>query len=406
MDLRELRGRRRRQAMGGIMPYVGYIIQSGVAMVFAFGLIAFAAWYTALLQDVPEGLPILPIMLAILAPAAVHSSFRTYLQEPDAIFLLPQGHRMKAYFAPAWVSGTVWKSLRLLLLLLLLWPLYIRSAAEPKALAATLLLLLGVKVLSSFGCWRELNLISPAAAAGYRLLRWAVGLLIAAAWLWQPALRGLLFSGLLAAAYLAALAVPARHRVAWDRLIATEKAQAERALLLLGWFVDVPGRGQKVYRRRWLSRWGAGLPWKKETAYRFLLTKTLARGETLGMVTRIGVLTLLLVYWTRGGWGAPVLYLFFLFVIGVQLSGVAKPHEESFWLTVYPLPEGSRRRSTVSLVFGQHLIWAVLLWLPLLANGADGLGASLLTLAGGAAVAGLTRYRLDRRLRQPNEEDL
>ncbi len=184
MDLKELRRTRRGRFMGSMLPYVGYIIQSGVAMVFLFVLIVFSAWYTSLLQNVPEGIPIRWIMLAILLPAAVHSSFRTYLQTPDTIFLLPQGHRMKEYFAPSWVSGNVWKIIRLLFVLITLWPLYIRTDDSPKRLLFTVLILIAVKLIASYGLWKEVAMLSRPMAGVFTFLRWAVGGLIIAAWLW------------------------------------------------------------------------------------------------------------------------------------------------------------------------------------------------------------------------------
>lgn len=406
MDLQQLQGDRRARAAGKMLPYAGYIIQSGVAVVLAFILIAFAAWYTALLRDIPPGVPIRWIMLAVLWPAAVHSGFRTYLQPADAIFLLPQEHRMAGYFRPAWIRGTVWKALRLAALLVIIWPLYIRTEELPKSLSASLLVLLGVKVLASFGCWRELKMISTAYAAGYRLLRWGVCGLITAAWLWQPFHKGLGFSLLLAAAYLAALAVPARHAVPWERLIALEKAQSGRALMVLGWFVEVPGRQQRVYPRRWLSRWGAGLPWTRESAYRYLLTKSFARGDVLGILLRLAILALLLGWWNRGSLMGCAVYLFFLFVTGVQLSTLTKLHGESFWLTVYPLPESSRSRNTVSFVFRVHLVMAIVLWLPLAAAGTGLLMRPVLALAAGLALVWISRVRIDRKLRNREEDEL
>ncbi|ULO08443.1 ABC transporter permease [Paenibacillus sp. 19GGS1-52] len=368
MDLKELRRQRRGRFMGSMLPYMGYIIQSGVAMMFLFVLIIFSAWYTSLLRDVPTGIPIRWIMLALLGPAAVHSGFRTYLQSPDTVFLLPQGHRMREYFAPTWVSGNVWKILRMLFVLITLWPLYIRTDVSPKQLLVTALLLIGVKLLASYGLWREIAMLSRPAAMAYALLRWAVGGLMVAAWLWQPSGRGLIFIVLLAAAYLAALTVPGRHSVPWERLIAVEKNQGGRALMVLGWFVDVPGREQRVYTRRYLSKWGSRILWLPDTAYRYLLTKSFARGDIFGIIMRVTVLGLLLSWWNHGSYLGSGIYLFFLFIIGVQLSALRKLHSESFWLTVYPLPEGSKGRNTTQFVFRAHLVLAVLIALPFLAS--------------------------------------
>ena len=406
MDLKQLLRERRGRFMGSLLPYVGYIIQSGVAMVFLFVLIAFSAWYTSLLNNIPEGVPIRWIMLVLLLPATVHSSFRTYLQSPDTIFLLPQGHRMREYFGSVWVRGIVWKALRLIFVLFTLWPLYIRTEELSKLLWGTALLMLALKVLTSYGHWRELSMLSGAASKAYILLRWAIGGLIIAAWLWQPAGRGLIFIVMLALAYLAALAVPGRHAVPWEKLISEEKNQAGRGLMILGWFVDVPGREQRVYPRRFISKWGGGISWKSETAYRFLLTKSFARGDIFGIVMRMSVLSLLLNWWNRTSLLGTAIYLFFLFVIGVQLSALRKLHNESFWLIVYPLPEGTRGRNTVQFVSRLLFVGAVLLWLPFLAAIGTRPLLVLGTLIGGFLLAYLFKIYLTRKSARFEEDDL
>lgn len=405
MDLKELYRERRSRFMGSLLPYVGYVIQSGVAMVFLFVLIAFSAWYTSLLGNIPEGIPIRWIMLILLVPAAVHSSFRTYLQTPDTIFLLPQGHRMRDYFLQAWISGTFWKALRLMFVVITLWPLYIRTDVSPKLLWATAVVLLGVKLLSSYGCWREQTILSEEASKAFTMLRWSTGTLIIAAWLWQPAGRGLIFIVLLTAAYITALTVPTRHKVPWEKLIAVEKNQGARALLILGWFVDVPGREQRVYSRRFLAGWGRRIPWGRETAYRYLLTKSFARGDVFGIVLRMGLLSILLNWWNHSSLIGSAIYLFFLFVIGVQLSALRKFHSESFWLIVYPLPEGARMNNTTQFVFQLQLLGAFLLWLPFLAGVGEGPLPVLGTLAAGVLLAYVFKVYLSRKDARLEEDD-
>ncbi|WP_339250854.1 ABC transporter permease [Paenibacillus sp. FSL P2-0136] len=406
MDLKELRRQRRSRFTGSLVPYVGYIIQSGVAMVFLLVLIIFSAWYTALLRDIPPGIPIRWIMFVLLVPAAVHSSFRTYLQTPDTIFLLPQGHRMREYFAPSWVSGNVWKILRLAFILITLWPLYIRTEESPRGLLATLLVLILVKLLSSYGLWRETAMLSRPAAAGYNLLRWAVGGLMVGAWLWQPSMRALIFILILAATYAAALAVPGRHAVPWERLITMEKNQGTRALMVLGWFVDVPGREQRVYARRYLSRWGSGLSWQRDSAYRFLLTKSFARGDVFGIVLRMAVLDLFLVWMMKDSYLGSGIYVFFLFLMGIQLTALRKLHSESFWLTVYPLPEGSKGKGTIQFVFRAHLVLALLTGLPLLLQLGQRPLEVLATFACGFLLAYLFKANSTRKEARMDEDDL
>lgn len=160
MNLRELYVKRRGQFWGEILPYLGYVIQSGVAVVFLFLLIAFAAWYTALLQQIPPDLPIRWIMMIFLVPLMINSSIRTYLRPADTVFLIPQESRMKEYFSTAWFSGVIYKIIGLGLVMLILWPLYIRSDVSPKPLLATFVVLTLFKLLSSFGSWKEQLMVS------------------------------------------------------------------------------------------------------------------------------------------------------------------------------------------------------------------------------------------------------
>ena len=85
----------------------------------------------------------------------INSSIRTYLRPADTVFLIPQESRMKKYFSTAWFSGVIYKIIGLGLVMLILWPLYIRDDVSPKPPLATFVVLTLFKLLSSFGGWKE-----------------------------------------------------------------------------------------------------------------------------------------------------------------------------------------------------------------------------------------------------------
>ncbi|MBE9915983.1 ABC transporter permease [Paenibacillus donghaensis] len=406
MDLASLRSERRSRFWGKeVLPYVGYVIQSGVAVLLLFAIIAFSAWYTSLVQHIPAGFPIRWIMLVLFVPLTVSSSFRTYLQPADVVFLLPQESRMRKYFQASWISGVIYKLLGLALVFLISWPLYIRSEADPKPFSLFLLVLIALKLLASYGCWKELRMVSRKGATASRLLRYVIIALSIAAWLWQPAGRSLIFILLIAATYVAALRFPAKHLVAWERLIAQEKTHIGRVLMVLGWFVNVPSRQQRIHSRKWLFWAGNRISWKPETAYRYLLMKSFIRSDILGIVIRAGILAVFLVWWMRSGMVGSGIYLFFVFLAGVQLSTLLRYHSESFWLHVYPLPPGSRRSNAISLAFQIQLVFAGLTWLPLLGGGTDRLGAALMTLICGVIICLLFRYFAGRKKKAHDDDD-
>ncbi|GIP57327.1 ABC transporter permease [Paenibacillus woosongensis] len=385
MELRVLRSRRKSTFWGQIIPYLPYVFQSGVAVVLLILCIVFSAWYTSFLQALPPDLPVRWIMLLLLGPLTVYSGFRTYVQPADVVFLLPQESKMQQYLSPAYFSGVIYKLLGLFLIAVTAWPMYARSGAAAVPLWALLLVLLLLKVLSAYGAWQEIRISTSRARMGYRLLRWCFILLMLAAWIWLPDWwKSLLFMLLLGANYVLALRFPMKHAVPWENLIANEKAGAARTMMILGWFVEIPAEGQKVVRRRWLSMAGNRIPWKPGTSYRYLLTKTFVRSELLGIVTRLTLLGLLIVYWTGHSWIGAAVYLFFIFIIGTQLSALRYVHRDSPAASYYPIMQGVRMKEVLRLITRLLFVLAVILWLPLLAAAA-GSGSNLLITLGGLA---------------------
>ena len=405
MDLKSLRIQRRRQFWGEIIPYLGYVMQSGVAVMFLFMFIAFSAWYTSLVQHIPAGLPIRWIMLVALLPITVQSNFRTYLQFPDVVFLLPQESKMKRYLSGSWISSVMYKLVGLTLVFLTAWPLYFRSDNAPKSFWTFLILLFILKIISSYGGWKELSMVSIRASKGYRLLRWVVMALGLSAWLWQPMGKSLIYVLLLVVTYVVSLSFPVKHLVAWERLIAKEQSQIGRVMLVLGWFVNVPERQQRVYPRRLLSKVGSQLSWVRSSAYRYLITKSFVRSDIFGIVMRACILGILLVWWTRGSLLGSGIYLFFLFLVGVQLSSLQGYHRDSFWLNIYPIPTNSRQRNVTIFVFQVHLLLAIILWLPLWGDGWAHVSLTMGTLAAGIIMSFLIRAVLSRKIKKEIDDE-
>lgn len=403
MELQTLRSQRKAAFWGKITPYFPYVLQSGVAVLFLILMIAFSAWYTSFVLNLPADLPIRWIMLVLLTPLTVYASIRTYLQPADVVFLLPQESKMKAYFTSAYVSGIVYKMIGLLIILLTSWPLYIRAETNPKPWWLLLLVLIVLKLLSSYGGWQELRIVSVRARQGYRLFRWSVITLMLAAWLWQPILSSAIFMALLSINYILSLRLSIKHTVAWETLISTEKTQAARVMVILGWFVDVPAEGQKVYPRRWLSWIGRNIPWGNGSAYRYLLNKSWIRSELLGIIVRISLLGMLLVWWVGASWLGAGLYLVFVFAIGTQLTALRHYHRDSPVVSYYPLPEGSLFQAVSQLAFRIQMLVGILIWIPMLFALVTDLTFAIGTLVAGIALILIMRMMSARKWTEEEE---
>lgn len=404
MELRTLRSRRKADFWGKVLPYLPYVFQSGVAVLMLLLLIAFSAWYTAFLQQIPPGLPIRWILLLLWGPLTVYAGFRTYVQPADVIFLLPQETKMDAYLAPAFRNGLIYKLIGLYIVVLLAWPLYQRSGGVVHPLWLMLLVLLLLKALSAYGAWQELRMISSRSRAGFRLLRWCFLLLMTAAWIWQPAWKSALFTVLVGLNYALVLRFPIKHRIPWDNLIATERSAAARVMLVLGWFVDVPAEGQKVVRRRWLSGIGNRIPWNPADAYRYLLVKTFVRSELLGIVLRLTLLGMVLTGWNDESWLGPTVYLLFVFLTGTQLTSLRQVHRDSPAASYYPLPSGARKAAVLRLTSSLLLALTVLLWLPMAVIPGGDAFLTFGSLAAGLVLAFGMRSAMSRKWQEDEDE--
>lgn len=395
INLAELRQKRRGEFWGRILPYTQYIVQSGVAVVTFFLLIAFAAWYTTFVQHIPAGLPVYWIMLVLLTPLTLYGTVRTYMRPADVIFMLPLETQMQNYFAPAWRSSVIGKYIWLALIALVSWPFYVRAAADAKPLLLLFAVLLLLKIASNYGSWQELRINGQTARVLFRLLRYVYITALLAAWLWLPLTTAGVVVIVGVIIYWLVLRLPGKAAVPWERLIAAEKNHAAGVMRMLGWFVDVPTGERKINHRRWLSFIGRRVPWNQEQAFRFLLIKTFVRSELLPTLARFVIIGIVLVLLTRLSWFGVAVYLLFILLSGVQMTMLRKQHTDTLWLSIYPLPITAQRLETVRLITHAQLLIAVVLWIPFLFTG-DPL-RMVWTLAAGLVVVWMQRASLNRK---------
>lgn len=403
MELKALYQKRKHAFWGKVLPFFPYVMQSGVAVLLLISLITFSAWYTTFLTHFPVDFPVRFIVFFTLALFIAHVSFRTYLREADVVLLMPQESIMNQYLRPTFIRGIVYKLLGLFLIVLVLWPMVIISKIEILPIWLLLLLLTVLKCVSAYGYWQEINTISQSTRRLLKLMRFSVLILILGVWLWQPVWKSAIFSVLVILTYLVVLRIPMKHRLAWENLIAIEKASASRVMLVLSWFVDVQAEGQKVVHRVWLSSIGQHLPWRKELSYKYLLQKTLIRSELLAIVIRLGVLGAFLVGWSGGSWLGLAVYLLFIFLIGAQLTSLRQVHEDSPAVQYYPIPEGVRKKTVISVITSFLGVISLIMWLPMLFVPVGELTIKLASLGLGAVFIIALRATWIRKWREEEE---
>jgi ABC-2 type transport system permease protein len=101
----------------------------------------------------------------------------------------------------------------------------------------------------------------------------------------------------------------------------------------------------------------------------YLYIKTFARTELFGIVARLTGVGVLAVVLLSGDWSKGTSYTLVLFFAGVQLSSLHQHHRYLVWTHIYPLQPSYRMKSLQKLVYGVHLVSAVVLFLPVALTG-------------------------------------
>ncbi|WP_042163830.1 ABC transporter permease [Paenibacillus gorillae] len=351
-----------------ILPYLGYMGQSGFLLVLSFIAITSGFGYIKLLRDVPPDFPFTLVGVIALVPVLCWSPLRTWLVPADIVFHLPLEARMDHYLFRSFRRSLLLTILLAGLVLLLYWPLY----RHGDGLAGGWWLLLfaaALRAVNTWGAWRERLLAWPGMRVLLRLLRWLATAAGLAAMLsrepWMAAVFGVLIFALLAIVY----RIPARHALPWERLIEEEARTRRTIYLFFGLFIDVPSMASRSTPRRYLSWALSWIRYRHANTFVYLYAASLIRTELGGIIVRLGLLSALIVYWFAeavwlDGWGAAAAYAVLMLIIAVQLGGLRRVHSFTVWRHVYPLPDAKRTESIVRVDSRVLAIIAFLVWLP------------------------------------------
>ncbi|ASS68958.1 MULTISPECIES: ABC transporter permease [unclassified Paenibacillus] len=399
------------------MPYVGYMLRSGVPLVLFLVLIVSAVYYTEFIKQVPADFPVIAAGAVLLTPLVAWSPLRTWLQPADLVFLMPREAHMGAYIRRSFRHNLPGGLALAAIVLLLFWPILAGAAESSGAwkpgLWITLAAVLAMKAANSAAAWRERQAAWPSARWALRLLRWFLTAWAAAAWLAFLPWKAAAFTAVSGALWWAASRLAARQSLPWETLIREEGRTQMRYYRFFGWFTDVPALGSAVSSRPYLSWLSKLVPLRRQSAYTYLYSLSMARTELGGMLLRLTLLGMLSCYWLGeaawlGGWGTAAAQLLFLLIAGLQTSSLGSWHQYTVWRHVYPLPEKERLKSLIQVDRLALLIVLLLLWLagslPLLLQGKP-LPAAAAAAAGAGYILLLRPRRLTKRVLADEDED-
>ncbi|WED54629.1 MULTISPECIES: ABC transporter permease [Exiguobacterium] len=364
--------------MEEVVKYSRYVANGGLLFTLYFTLIYGAFVYNNFLERIDGTFPGTWIAAGVLLLMPLGHRPRTFIQEADQVFLLPELGDIRSYMVGVRLFNLVFAALRGLLVLLVLLPLLVRTESytsiEVLSVVVTMVMLSAAGRLAKVEGVREWTILPFALVSGACLLMdWT-------AWAWVPAFMPFIF-----------LHVKRNERIPllhWLVLEEKSRAQFER---VISWFVDLPTLKEEVRERRVLTRLLENRVLRRVDASRYVYgLRILRSNDSLDLILRLTVVALI-VMWMSGGWYVGLVTPLFVGLTALQLVPLFKRLEAVSIVSWLPITRDERIAGYSWWAMRLLVIQSVVLAIASIAFGATWDAAVGLVLS-----VMVTRYYLNR----------
>ncbi|MBA4496144.1 ABC transporter permease [Paenactinomyces guangxiensis] len=358
--------------------------------------------YTRFLEWLPRDFPTVSLLAFIFSLFLTSSRVRTWIRQPDLVFLLPMEPGMKDYFRASLIYSSVIHLIHLAVITGFAYPLFRVHLGSSTEFGIVFLLLGLMQVWNVLTGWYEERLSVFRSRAMVRiliLLRWIINLGLAALILsknWTLVIPALLIP---AAVLWYIRSITPALPYPWEKLKKREQLTISRYYALAGWFIDVPQVKKEVKQRKILiGIMNRLFPNQKPLSY--LYWRSFFRySELFPIYIRLMGWAVLMVLILPHPWVSLTLLLLSLWMFGVQLPAIAAPGQYPVWIRLYPLSKEEQIRSLIRmgrvLLGFQTVLFTLVLFLL---NRIPGLWAMIHGIIGLLAVYLISTFYLPRRL--------
>ncbi|MGB8954810.1 MAG: ABC transporter permease, partial [Tumebacillaceae bacterium] len=345
--------------MRKIMHNGGVFVGALILMVLAvLGYQKLVAWMPA---DFPSALA----MAAIVSLGLTKGGVRTFLKEPDLVFLLPAESRMNRYFRQAMLYSMFYQCVQMLYLVGVFYPLFLQFIGTPRLFWVIMLTALMLKAWNVAAQWHEL--LYGRARWVFILLRYGLNVLLLQFVMIDGYFDFFRLSGVLIIWIWLLRYKITPHQYPWMKLVAIEQRTVATYYAWANFFIDIPQVKDQVRPRKWLSEQIAKLPGDKRYPYLYLFTRTFIRhSEYFGIFIRLTIFIGIALFFITNYWLALVVYLVGLYMMGIQLPNISAERRYPDLIRIYPLTEEDKVHSFSLLALRLLRLQSLLLTLPLL----------------------------------------
>ena len=345
--------------MRTIMQNGGVFVGGLILMVLSvLGYQKLIAWLT---PDFPSALA----MAALVSLGLAKGGVRTFLKEPDLVFLLPAESRMHKYFRQGLLYSIFYQCVQMLYIVGVFYPLFLQYIGTPRLFWIALLTALVLKAWNVAAHWQEL--LYGKGRGAFVLARYGLNVLL----MWLVLTENfLLFAGgalILVAWMLILRSKITPHQYPWMKLVQIEQKTVATYYAWANFFIDIPQVKDQVRPRKWVSEQIAKLPGDKRHPYLYLFTRTFIRhSEYYGIFLRLTIFIGVALFFISNYWLALAVYLVGLYMMGIQLPAISSERRYPDLIRIYPLTQEEKVHSFSLLALRLLRLQSVLLTFALL----------------------------------------
>lgn len=337
---------------------------------FVFALLFFLGGlglgYSNVLKQLKYGQWWAPVIaLIVLVIVSQIGRLATLIEDADRVFLLPKERAMHAYFVSARRYSQGLAQSTQVITLFILSPFL--SVSMHWTIAQILVLAVAQIVLKD--AFLRLDLASAYQVTAQRRMnqwwiKWLLAIVILASGLWLTVYAAVILAVILDVA----VAVWFHQhwetqQIRWREQIKLEDNRMLGIYRFFNLFTEVPMVSGTIKRRRYLDWLFARIKPQHQQTYLYLFSRGMVRGtEFSGLVVRLTVIGMLLLYFVRGQWLPIILAALFIYLIGFQLLPFFHQYDDIVFSHVYPVASDLRLKSFVTLVTLILSVAALCLW--------------------------------------------
>ncbi len=310
---------------------------SGFPILVGLLLILLYAGYRQLFQLLHPSFPINPILAGCIAWSITFSFFRTWLQKPDLLFLLPMEHKLKPYFQASLRYNRLFHGFRISLILILLYPFLVRSLTNSLMILLFFLLIMGYQMIYTRICWDLLTV-------EHKWIQWGLfcfHFLCIDALLEQWWILFAFSSVMLLVLLLWIRRSTPFYPWPWTLMIHLEQKRVSFYNSMASWFMELPRKKSVIKQRKVLVNLLRRFE-RRPSVFSYLYWRRFLRDdEYLYPYLRLFIFSSVLMVFLPNPYLMLFLYIFSLILTAIHLSTLTNRDQYPLWIALYPKPTES-----------------------------------------------------------------